>query len=301
MLLNVNICQAHSIRAAEKCSAAVKQLIRIWEYRIRPALSDAECAALDFSIAAASIPNAVSAETKQNLHQYRDKGKIVKVPAVVALFGFLNRWNDSTGIPLEVSALDAANCYLACCGWTGGKHTGPTSASDEEKPPDQRSARPWRDVGFVSVQAALMGAYLANPQTLRVILPKEVQYLGLALATIGMSILIWALLNIGHSLTPFPTPKSSGKLVTTGIYRWARHPIYSGILMIALGLALFSQSGWRMLLFVALGVLFLAKSNYEEKLLIQRYPEYVKYRQHVGRFGPNIIGRIIQALRKISS
>ncbi len=279
-------CQAHTIRAAERYGAAAEQLYHVWEYRTHPAFNDAERAALDFAIAAAAIPNAVTEEVEQNLHRHWDEGEIVEILAVVALFGFLNRWNDSMGTPLEAPALQTANQYLASHGWTGGKHVQTTPAPANTPSPNPPSTPPWRDVAFVAIQFILMGAYLANPETLQMPLPEVARYLGLSLAVGGTGILTWAFVNLGRNLTAFPTPKVSGQLVTTGIYRWARHPIYSGVLMIALGWALFSQSGWRLGLFAALWALFWAKSSYEERLLTRRYPEYAEYRRRVGRFGP---------------
>ncbi|MCS7037830.1 MAG: methyltransferase [Saprospiraceae bacterium] len=279
-------CQAHTIRAAERYGAAPEQLAHVWEYRTHPAFNDAERAALDFAIAAASVPNAVTETIEQNLRRYWDEGEIVEILAVVALFGFLNRWNDSMGTPLEAPALKTANRYLAARGWTGGKHVQTTPAPANETPPPETPIRTWRDVAFVAVQAVLMGAYLANPEALQISIPEAVRHLGLLLAVGGAGILTWAFVNLGRSLTAFPTPKVEGQLVTTGIYRWARHPIYSGVLMIALGWAAFSQSGWRLVLFAALTALFWAKSSYEEHLLARRYPEYAEYRRRVGRFGP---------------
>jgi uncharacterized peroxidase-related enzyme len=279
-------CQAHTIRAAERYGAPAEQLTHVWEYRTHPAFSAAERAALDFAIAAASVPNAVSEDIAQNLRRHWDEGEIVEILAVVALFGFLNRWNDSMGTPLEAPALETARHYLAAHGWTGGKHVQATLAPAPETSPHSPSTWPWRDVAFVAVQFALMGAYVANPEVLHIGLPEAVRYAGLALTFAGTGILMWALVALGRSLTAFPTPKASGQLVTTGIYRWARHPIYSGVLMMALGWAAFSQSGWRLGLFFALWGLFWAKSSYEERLLKRRYPEYEDYRRQVGRFGP---------------
>ena len=57
-------CQAHAIRAAERYGAEQEQLDNIWEYRTHPAFNEAERAALDFSLAASLVPNAVDADIK---------------------------------------------------------------------------------------------------------------------------------------------------------------------------------------------------------------------------------------------
>jgi len=97
-------CQAHAIRAAERYGAAKEQLDHIWEYRTHPAFSDAERAALNFSLAASVVPNAVNAEIKKELYKYWDEGEIVEMLGVISLFGYLNRWNDSMGTTMEEGA-----------------------------------------------------------------------------------------------------------------------------------------------------------------------------------------------------
>jgi uncharacterized peroxidase-related enzyme len=115
-------CQAHTIRAAERYGAAGEQLEHIWEYRTHPAFSAAERAALDFAVAASVIPNSVDESISKALHQHWDEGEIVEILGVIALFGYLNRWNDSMGTSLESPAQESGNQFLSDHGWTGGKH-----------------------------------------------------------------------------------------------------------------------------------------------------------------------------------
>lgn len=115
-------CQAHAIRAAERYGAEQEQLDHIWEYRTHPAFSEAERAALDFSLAASQIPNAVNEQIKTELYKYWDEGEIVEMLGVISLFGFLNRWNDSMGTTLEDDAIESGDKYLGKHGWNKGKH-----------------------------------------------------------------------------------------------------------------------------------------------------------------------------------
>jgi uncharacterized peroxidase-related enzyme len=115
-------CQAHTIRAAERYGADPEQLRHVWEYRTHPAFSEAERAALDFALAAASVPNAVDEDVRARLHAHWDEGEIVELLGVVALFGYLNRWNDSMATSLEEGARASAEQWLADSGWEGGKH-----------------------------------------------------------------------------------------------------------------------------------------------------------------------------------
>jgi len=117
-------CQAHAIRAAERYGAEQEQLDNIWEYKTHAAFSDAERAALDFSLAASIAPNAVNIEIKEELYKYWNEGEIVEMLGVISLFGYLNRWNDSMGTTLEEEAIDSGNKFLGKHGFEIGKHDG---------------------------------------------------------------------------------------------------------------------------------------------------------------------------------
>ena len=115
-------CQAHAIRAAERYGAEQEQLDNIWEYRTHHAFNEAERAALDFSLAASVIPNAVDENIKTRLHEHWNDGEIVEMLGVISLFGYLNRWNDSMGTSIEDGAVDSGEQYLGKYGWEKGKH-----------------------------------------------------------------------------------------------------------------------------------------------------------------------------------
>ncbi|WP_452227268.1 carboxymuconolactone decarboxylase family protein [Lacinutrix cladophorae] len=115
-------CQAHAIRAAERYGAEQEQLDNIWEYRTHPAFNEAERAALDFSLAASQVPNAVDAEIQKRLHAHWTEGEIVEMLGVISLFGYLNRWNDSMGTTLEGDAIESGNQFLGKHGFEVGKH-----------------------------------------------------------------------------------------------------------------------------------------------------------------------------------
>ncbi|MBL0340673.1 MAG: carboxymuconolactone decarboxylase family protein [Bacteroidetes bacterium] len=116
-------CQAHTIRAAERYHASQDQLEHIWSYKTHDAFNDAERAALDFALAASVIPNGVDDTVASNLRKHWDDGEIVEILGVIALFGFLNRWNDSMGTEMEPGAIESGEKLLAQVGWSIGKHT----------------------------------------------------------------------------------------------------------------------------------------------------------------------------------
>jgi len=115
-------CQAHAIRAADRYDADAAQLEHIWDYRTHAAFDEAERAALDLAVAASTIPNGVDESLQQRLREHWDDGEIVEILGVIALFGFLNRWNDSMGTSLEGPSIDSGDRHLSDHGWTGGKH-----------------------------------------------------------------------------------------------------------------------------------------------------------------------------------
>ena len=115
-------CQAHAIRAAERYGAEQEQLDNIWEYRTHPAFSEAERAALDFSLQASQVPNGVDQTIKKRLHEHWNEGEIVEMLGVISLFGYLNRWNDSMGTTLEEDAIESGNQFLGKHGFEVGKH-----------------------------------------------------------------------------------------------------------------------------------------------------------------------------------
>lgn len=117
-------CQAHAIRAAERYGAEQEQLDNIWEYRTHAAFSEAERAALDFSLQASMVPNNVDAEIKKRLYEHWNEGEIVEMLGVISLFGYLNRWNDSMGTSIEEGAVESGDQYLGKHGWNEGKHDG---------------------------------------------------------------------------------------------------------------------------------------------------------------------------------
>lgn len=115
-------CQAHTIRAAERYGAGSEQMANVWEYRTHAAFSDAERVALDFAVAASTVPNGVDEALQDRLHEHWDDGEIVELLGVIALFGYLNRWNDSMATTLEEGAIESGRQWLTCDGWDEGKH-----------------------------------------------------------------------------------------------------------------------------------------------------------------------------------
>ncbi len=115
-------CEAHSLIAAGIHGISEEKVAAVWEYRTSELYTDAERVALDYALAAGSVPNQVDDALVTKMKQYWDEGQIVEILGAVSLYGFLNRWNDSMATDLEDSPRALGEKVLAKGGWTGGKH-----------------------------------------------------------------------------------------------------------------------------------------------------------------------------------
>ncbi len=114
-------CQAHTIRAAERYGGEKERLEQAWDFENSRLFSEAEKVALRFTIAASSVPVSTSQELEELLQYHWDETDILEIMSVIALFGYLNRWNDVMGTSLEEDAKDSAESLLQNQ-WDIGKH-----------------------------------------------------------------------------------------------------------------------------------------------------------------------------------
>jgi len=113
---------AHTAGASLRLGVSENKLAAIWEYRTSPLYTEAERVALDFALAAASQPNAVTDELFAKMKQHWSETQIVEIVGVVALFGWLNRFNDTMATPLEEEPIEVGEKFLASHGWNVGRH-----------------------------------------------------------------------------------------------------------------------------------------------------------------------------------
>ena len=120
------------------------------------------------------------------------------------------------------------------------------------------------------------------------LIPAWATYVGLAVAILGGIIVTLSLIQLNKNLTVFPTPLDDAQLVTSGLYAWVRHPIYSGILILVFGYSIFAESWYKLAISMALLILFCFKTSYEEKRLTKKYSNYEEYKKTHGRFLPKL-------------
>lgn len=144
-----------------------------------------------------------------------------------------------------------------------------------------------RGVIWVVVQAALLLLLLVVPRIGPLWpAPDVFRGIGALLVVIGILLLTWSALSMKQSLTAFPRPLPQGRLVTTGPYRFVRHPMYLGVVVGALGLALATHSPLRLAIAAALLVFFNMKAGNEEGWLQEKHPQYAAYKSRVKKLVP---------------
>ena len=145
-----------------------------------------------------------------------------------------------------------------------------------------------QDLLLVISQLLLIALYLMDPEWAHLELPQWLRYLALIDVLMGILVLFAGLFALGSNLTPMPRPKEDGVLISTGIFKYIRHPLYAGILFIMAGGSIYLASLWKMLISLLVWALFHYKSTVEESYLKQRFPDYENYMLTAGRFLPKI-------------
>ena len=112
--------------------------------------------------------------------------------------------------------------------------------------------------------------------------------LGLVMAIGGFTLVVRGLRDLGRNLTPVPYPRDGAELVETGVYRRVRHPIYGGLIAMAVAWGLMNASLLTLLLAAVLALFFDLKSRREEAWLQARYGRYAEYMQRTHRFFPRL-------------
>jgi protein-S-isoprenylcysteine O-methyltransferase Ste14 len=142
-----------------------------------------------------------------------------------------------------------------------------------------------RGEGWVALQLAALAA-IAGCGFVGIYWPGSVEsfltVLGIIVAALGLLLFVSGVVALGSSLTPFPRPHPRAQLREHGIYRLARHPVYGGLLLLALGWSL-AEAPLGLIPTVLLALVLQLKVQREEAWLVERYPEYDAYRARTPR------------------
>lgn len=144
------------------------------------------------------------------------------------------------------------------------------------------------DYMYVGLQLLLFVAYILNVDLIDINTNRVTNFIGISIAIIGVLTTLIALLQLNTNLSPFPSPKSNTTLITNGVYKFVRHPIYTGIILVTFGYGLYAYSLYKIIISVFLYTLFYFKSSYEEERLRTIFPDYELYQKINGRFFPKL-------------
>jgi protein-S-isoprenylcysteine O-methyltransferase Ste14 len=133
-------------------------------------------------------------------------------------------------------------------------------------------------------------AWMLNPAWMdwsRIDLPEWLRWLGVGLGVTGAGLAWWVFSNLKNNVTPTVITRAGAQLVTSGPYRWVRHPLYVMGLIGAAGYALLAEN-WFILLIMAIAFAALAvRTGHEEARLVEKFGDaYRQYMQRTGRFFP---------------
>jgi protein-S-isoprenylcysteine O-methyltransferase Ste14 len=140
------------------------------------------------------------------------------------------------------------------------------------------------DLLLVTLQFSTMIAIFLHPSIGNVTYVQLMNVHGPILLVGGAIIGLFGVVGLRHSLSIFPTPTKKAELVSSGIYKFVRHPMYTGLILIALSFTICRLSLLGIVLFIGLISILIIKSSYEENLLLKRFSGYETYRQKTGRF-----------------
>lgn len=115
-------CQAHEAVDARERGVDAEKIAAVWEFETSQLFSEAERSALRLARDASLLPNLATPEHFDALREHYSEGEIVEIMAVVSLFGFLNRWNDTMATDLENEPFTFASATYDAERWGPGKH-----------------------------------------------------------------------------------------------------------------------------------------------------------------------------------
>jgi AhpD family alkylhydroperoxidase len=116
-------CQAHTSKSAAGLGVPEDKLAAVWEFETDDRFTDAERAALRLAFHAGQVPNAATDDDFDACRAYYTDDQIAALVASIAVFGYLNRWNDTVATELEDMPNEFATSVLGPQGWERGKHT----------------------------------------------------------------------------------------------------------------------------------------------------------------------------------
>lgn len=145
----------------------------------------------------------------------------------------------------------------------------------------------FKDAVYVGIQLLLFLFYILwDRPVFSFILPEFLKYVCWLLFLFSAGLFVLAIWNIRRSISPYPSPKDHAQLHTKGAFAFSRHPIYSSIFIGLMTWGILQESGHQVIIAAILLLFFYIKAIYEEKLLIEMFPQYRDYQKKTGMLFP---------------
>ena len=141
----------------------------------------------------------------------------------------------------------------------------------------------WTTIQFLII-ASVVGLGQWFPQDW----PRALAMTGWAMFGAGVVVFLAGFMVLGRNLSPYTQPRPGGQLVRRGIYTRLRHPLYTGVILAAIGWAVGKTSPAALGVALVLIPFFNAKARAEERWLLKRFPDYAEYARRVPRFLPRL-------------
>lgn len=135
-------------------------------------------------------------------------------------------------------------------------------------------------------------AWLLNPAWMnwsRINLPEWVRWLGVSLGVLANILAFWIFSHLAHNVSPTVVAREKSQLVTSGPYRWVRHPLYTMGTIAYLSFALIAENWWIALLSILVFAVLAMRTPKEEVKLIEKFGDpYREYMENTGRYVPKL-------------
>jgi len=163
----------------------------------------------------------------------------------------------------------------------GRPDDGATAREQRAAHSDVRTARL-----LVVCQFVLLGLLVVIPGRDDWPVPRALDVACVVTTGVGLAVMVIGATGLGRGLTATPLPNAHAQLRTGGLYRFVRHPIYSGLLLTMASITVATGSGFRLLVLGLLFLLLTVKARWEERRLAERFEGYAAYAARTPRFAP---------------
>lgn len=145
-----------------------------------------------------------------------------------------------------------------------------------------------KGTAYVIAQLLIIGLYLSAMRYQIFNAPIALRWIAIAGFVLGLVIMSVAAMQLNKHLSPLPKPKEKSRLITSGAYKYVRHPIYAGLALSAFAWAILKGNPIQLALAIALAGLLDFKAKHEEKLLERVFSSYSEYKSKTGKLVPRI-------------